>query len=388
MGLLNNFSDKDLINLQNQPPANQPQINPKTTKAPIWEKYAISPSVEDCLQARDIRRKGVIKTGLAGLDKALGGGLVPGLHFLAGCPGAGKTALIGQIADYTIMQQNNIVCFVSLEMDATQLKERGAIRYCNQFKPQTLSNLQNLSPAEYCNILAAYDRAIGRRLLLITPTDLNDLAAHYGFKDEPAEMPNHIATLFSLFEDLQKCDHLPSLLIIDYFQRLRGYDDKDERQRLEAQLKDINDLAQRFKITILAVSQMTESGSFKGTINFSFDACTLMTLNILPPPKITKTAGDRGTALAKGNERRQYYKDNNINDYTPILLNIDKNRYGKPGDVCLKFLGANVIFQDAPATISAFHREMHLIPEPEQPISPEPTYNGTGMMFGGNKRKN
>lgn len=58
----------------------------------------------------------VIGTGFASLDDALGGGLYPGVYFLAGMPGAGKTTLATQICAKARSDAGTLTSFLELEM--------------------------------------------------------------------------------------------------------------------------------------------------------------------------------------------------------------------------------------------------------------------------------
>lgn len=68
-------------------------------------------------------------TGLAALDRELGGHLVPGLHVLHASPGIGKTALALQAA----ADCGAPALFVSCEMAALELLRRHAARVCGTY---------------------------------------------------------------------------------------------------------------------------------------------------------------------------------------------------------------------------------------------------------------
>jgi DNA repair protein RadA/Sms len=64
-----------------------------------------------------------LSTGIAELDRVLGGGIVPGsLVLLGGDPGVGKSTLLTQVAD--ILGHERVVLYVSGEESAHQIKLR------------------------------------------------------------------------------------------------------------------------------------------------------------------------------------------------------------------------------------------------------------------------
>ena len=105
------------------------------------------------------------RTGLRGLDKLLGGGLInAGLYFLAARPGTGKTALALQIAEHVAKTQGP-VCFVSLEMTAPQLMAR---RYAAESGVDSRLLLSEKLTDEEYNKLALASGELSRRPLLIS----------------------------------------------------------------------------------------------------------------------------------------------------------------------------------------------------------------------------
>ena len=66
-------------------------------------------------------------TGFEGLDRLLDGGLYEGLYTLFGTPGAGKTTMMLQMADY-IAEHGRDVLFIALEMSKKALQARSLSR--------------------------------------------------------------------------------------------------------------------------------------------------------------------------------------------------------------------------------------------------------------------
>jgi replicative DNA helicase len=95
--------------------------------APDTGAQALAATMPASLEAVEAASRGdgpdVVKTGLAGLDKIIGGLAAPDLVVLAGRPAMGKTALAVTIAHH-VARTGKPVAFFSLEMSAHQLNLR------------------------------------------------------------------------------------------------------------------------------------------------------------------------------------------------------------------------------------------------------------------------
>jgi len=99
----------------------------------------------DAQAAHDARVNGTLRgpvTGLAGLDRVLGGVLQPGLHIAHGGPGVGKTALGLQVAATCGFP----ALYVSCEMRPLELLRRVTARISNTFLGRLKSG--ELAPAD------------------------------------------------------------------------------------------------------------------------------------------------------------------------------------------------------------------------------------------------
>jgi replicative DNA helicase len=87
------------------------------------------PTLEDEFLAYLGRRGGaaVMSTGIAGLDKALDGGLHAGLTVLGAVSSMGKTSLMLQMAD-TLAAAGRNVLFITIEMSRMELIAKSAVR--------------------------------------------------------------------------------------------------------------------------------------------------------------------------------------------------------------------------------------------------------------------
>ncbi|WGM31480.1 DnaB-like helicase C-terminal domain-containing protein [Brevundimonas sp. NIBR11] len=104
-----------------------------------------------------------IQTGLSSFDKRLGG-LMPGsVIVLAGRPGMGKTALLGNVLyGAAIMNSNKLFAGFSLEMDTDQLNDRALSRLTvDEDQPVSFSDIAKVRPLTSFD-LAALHRAKNR----------------------------------------------------------------------------------------------------------------------------------------------------------------------------------------------------------------------------------
>jgi DNA repair protein RadA/Sms len=101
-------------------------VQDKKNRLDILDRYSQGELVEllrlqEIVYSEDQR----LKTGLGELDRALGGGLVPGsLVLLGGEPGIGKSTLLLQSAFHMAETQGQAVIYVSGEESAQQIKSR------------------------------------------------------------------------------------------------------------------------------------------------------------------------------------------------------------------------------------------------------------------------
>src|SRR6202040_1762499 len=73
------------------------------------------------IRRRELRRKNphrALRTGIKGLDRALGGGL-SGITFLGGCPGIGKTTL-ALVAAISALKTHPYLAVLFLALDMTK----------------------------------------------------------------------------------------------------------------------------------------------------------------------------------------------------------------------------------------------------------------------------
>lgn len=248
-----------------------------------------------------------IKTGIDSLDRALGGGLYPGLYILGAISSLGKTALALQVAD-TIAAAGHPVFFYSLEMGRYEMLCRSLAReYFKTTGIDTASTAQFIKPAagndiysdpEFKNILKTYQDNAAKNLFLIE-----------------GDFKTTIETI----------ENVPAgkrpVIIIDYLQVVQPQEGSrlSEKQHIDQVIVRLKQLSRKLDIPVIAVSSFNresykeEKGpsmaAFKesGGIEYSADVLLYMQLR--------KNEGEEINAIKNMNPR-------------PINLLILKNRRG------------------------------------------------------------
>lgn len=247
-------------------------------------------------------------TGHNGLDQALGGALVPGIHVLHGTPGSGKTAFALQVA----AECQCPALYLSCEMTPLELLRRITARitstYLNRFKTGEFSKEESLG-------LARRACQKTRNLAILDGTTC----------------PVPVTSLGGFLEAMRQIDtsaeHL--LLVVDSVHAwVRGMQaDVTEYDGLNAGIDALRVVASRYQCAILAIGERNRASmktggqnAAAGTRSFEYSAETVLDLK----------ADDKKTP-----------------DGTPITLTIEKNRQGAPGKkIELNFEGALQEFKE------------------------------------------
>ena len=177
----------------------------------------------------------VVRTGIAPIDRTLGGGLLPSGLYLAARPGCGKTALALQIADS--VAQEGAVLFVSLEMDASQLQARRISRQTGISSTRLLLQEQ-LSPDEWKRVQTA-NTALSR-----VPLCLNGRAS-CSVQD--------VRTMARKVKDLR-------LVVVDYLGLLRPERSRASRyEEVSGISNELKALARSLRVPVLCLAQLNRA---------------------------------------------------------------------------------------------------------------------------------
>ena len=204
-------------------------------------------TLEDEFLAYLGRRGGaaVMSTGIAGLDKALDGGLHAGLTVLGAVSSMGKTSLMLQMAD-TLAAAGRNVLFITIEMSRMELIAKSAVRGTKERARPLLDG--KLPEEKVRGLISAYRQKTGGRVELWEPDALLTPA----FLDEKV----------SAF-----CEqHENPVLFLDYLQLVApARAGMTEKQTADAAVAMLKQLARRYDMPVMAASSLNREAYRPGS---------------------------------------------------------------------------------------------------------------------------
>ena len=260
----------------------------------------------------------VMSTGIAGLDKALDGGLHAGLTVLGAVSSMGKTSLMLQMAD-TLAAAGRNVLFITIEMSRMELIAKSAVRGTRE---RARSLLDGKLPEEKVRgLISAYRKKTGGRVELWEPDALLTPA----FLDEKV----------SAF-----CEqHESPVLFLDYLQLVApARAGMTEKQTADAAVAMLKQLARRYDMPVIAASSLNREAyrpgsaepglsAFKESGSVEYSADLLLVLKY-------RTDADRENKTAPRH----------------LALTILKNRFGATGEsIPLDYEPEKELFRDGAA---------------------------------------
>ena len=274
-------------------------------------------TLEDEFLAYLSRRGGaaVMSTGIAGLDKALDGGLHAGLTVLGAVSSMGKTSLMLQIADILAAAGRNVL-FITIEMSRMELIAKSAVRGTQERARPLLDG--KLPEDKVRKLLSAYRQKTGGRVELWEP----DTPLTPAFLDEKV----------SAFCE----EHESPVLFLDYLQLVApARAGMTEKQTADAAVAMLKQLARRYDMPVVAASSLNREAyrpgsaepgmsAFKESGSVEYSADLLLVLKY-------RTDADKETRTGP---RR-------------LALTILKNRFGATGEsIPLDYEPEKELFQD------------------------------------------
>ena len=278
------------------------------------------PTLEDEFLAYLGRRGGaaVMSTGIAGLDKALDGGLHAGLTVLGAVSSMGKTSLMLQMAD-TLAAAGRNVLFITIEMSRMELIAKSAVRGTKERARPLLDG--KLPEEKVRGLISAYRQKTGGRVELWEP----DAPLTPAFLDEKV----------SAF-----CEqHESPVLFLDYLQLVApARTGMTEKQTADAAVAILKQLARQYDMPVVAASSLNREAyrpgsaepglsAFKESGSVEYSADLLLVLKY-------RTDADRENKTAPRH----------------LALTILKNRFGATGEsIPLDYEPEKELFRDGAA---------------------------------------
>lgn len=278
------------------------------------------PTLEDEFLAYLDRRgwAAVMSTGIAGLDKALDGGLHAGLTVLGAVSSMGKTSLMLQMAD-TLAAAGRNVLFITIEMSRMELIAKSAVRGTKERARPLLDG--RLPENKVRSLISAYRKKTGGRVELWEP----DAPLTPAFLDEKV----------SAF-----CEqHENPVLFLDYLQLVApARAGMTEKQTADAAVAMLKQLARRYEMPVIAASSLNREAyrpgsaepglsAFKESGSVEYSADLLLVLKY-------RTDADKEIKTAPRH----------------LALTILKNRFGATGEsIPLDYEPEKELFRDGAA---------------------------------------
>lgn len=259
-----------------------------------------------------------MSTGIAGLDKALDGGLHAGLTVLGAVSSMGKTSLMLQMAD-TLAAAGRNVLFITIEMSRMELIAKSAVRGTQERARALLDG--KLPEDKVRKLLSSYRKKTGGRVELWEP----DAPLTPAFLDEKV-------SAFCV-------QHENPVLFLDYLQLVApARAGMTEKQTADAAVAMLKQLARRYDLPVMAASSLNREAyrpgsaepglsAFKesGSVEYSADLLLLLKY---------RTEADKEP---KAGPRR-------------LALTILKNRFGATGEsIPLDYEPEKELFRDGAA---------------------------------------
>lgn len=277
-------------------------------------------TLEDEFLAYLGRRGGaaVMSTGIAGLDKALDGGLHAGLTVLGAVSSMGKTSLMLQMAD-TLAAAGRNVLFITIEMSRMELIAKSAVRGTRERARPLLDG--RLPENKVRSLISAYRQKTGGRVELWEP----DAPLTPAFLDEK------VSTFCA--------QHESPVLFLDYLQLVApARAGMTEKQTADAAVAMLKQLARRYDMPVMAASSLNREAyrpgsaepglsAFKESGSVEYSADLLLVLKY-------RTDADRENKTAPRH----------------LALTILKNRFGATGEsIPLDYEPEKELFRDGAA---------------------------------------
>lgn len=264
-----------------------------------------------------------IKTGIAGLDLKLNGGLMDELVVLGGNTGTFKTTLIQAIAD-NIAQNGHHVTYISLEISKFDLMNK---TICRKLKSECNEELSTSDVKR-----GLFSREVYHHMEQIN-LDFIDNITYI----DSTDLDNHeVDTIKSaIIGDIAQNGY-KSVVIVDYLQLIQSSKkNSDARGTMDETILMLKEITTKYNCPVIAISSIGRSfykkkitrDSFKESGMIEYTSNLLLALNF--PDDVFDT-DDKGNLIDSVDPKK--LEDWKANRFRDIEISILKNRDGVDGD--------------------------------------------------------
>lgn len=292
-----------------------------------------------------------VPTGIKALDRALHGGLHPGLTVLGAGSSQGKTTLLVQIADH-IAASKRPVLFVSIEQSCEELIVKSLCRIAHASSGLCLfgqSDVLDSTARESWGVdsdkAAALSSAAEEYRSTIAPWLL-----YMGADGRPS-----VSDIRAAADRIAERCRVAPIVFVDYVQLLKPHDDRaTDKQILDHSVTALRQLARDLYTPVVVVSSLNRASyfsavgmdSFKesGSVEYSADFALG-----LQPAGLADAIKNRAKGVRPEDAAEQFIEDNKRQTVPMREVVVIKLRgYRLPLDpVRLRFNGAAQLFEDA-----------------------------------------
>lgn len=234
-----------------------------------------------------------LSTGLANVDKALGGGLDNELYVLGAPSSIGKTTFALQIADHLASQKQHVF-YYALEMQANQLISKSINRFAYQNADYGLDysvNIPNVRKIYQGSWLKKWgnDRnTLGSLLLALQ--QYGDISSYLHIRDNMMRRP----TASQIKKDVANYiahTNIKPVVFVDYLQLLHseeGQENQIDKQRVSDAIWTLKTISRDFDIPVIVISSFNRSAyndnnadmtAFKESGDIDYSAEVMLTLS-------------------------------------------------------------------------------------------------------------
>lgn len=297
------------------------------------EEHGARAVIKRLRKSAEEAKKAPISTGFEiSLDRILDGGFYPGRLYTIGAePGAGKTALCMQIADYIAMS-GKIVLVFALEMSAEDLAARSVSRIT--FETAQGSNRTLKAKGVRANRVSDAERWKDESAAVISAME------QYAELDEKLQIidsdeDTHAEDIAAVVDAWTAAGNKPDIVFVDYLQLVAPHDARmTDKQAIDYNVRYLRRMAKKYNIAVVVITSQNRAsyggsgmGTAKGSGDIDYTADCMLSLVV---PQLEDINID-GNGKEKEKAIRAAREALKAKPFYEIDVRVDKQR-NFPGD--------------------------------------------------------